>query len=44
VLPDFETATQLTRWQEPDPLIDAPTYTLLVRPLLPGEPECPAAG
>ena len=42
ILTRFEDATQATTWLHPDPMMDAPTYTLLVRPLHPGEPDCPA--
>ncbi len=37
----FQDATQVTEWLHPDPMMDAPTYRLLVRPLLPGEQDCP---
>ena len=37
----FADATELTRWTPPEPAGDAPPYTLLVRPLHPGEPDCP---
>jgi hypothetical protein len=41
VLDLFEDATQATVWEEPD-LFDFPSpVKLLVRPLLPGEPDCP---
>jgi hypothetical protein len=41
VLDLFEGATQATVWEEPD-LFDFPSpVKLLVRPLLPGEPDCP---
>ncbi len=43
VLDSFEDATQVTQWLHPDPMMDAPTFQLLVRPLLPGEPDCPTA-
>jgi len=36
----FEDATQVTEWLHPDPMMDAPTYKLLVRPLHPGEEDC----
>ena len=41
VLPTFEDANQNTQWTHPDPMMDAPPFTLLVRPLHPGEPDCP---
>jgi hypothetical protein len=37
---DFEQATQATTWEHPDGTSEP--LTLLVRPLLPGEPDCPA--
>lgn len=40
VLPLFTDATQATQWTHPDPMMDAPPFTLLVRPLHPGEPDC----
>ena len=40
VLPTFADATQTTQWLHPDPMMDAPPFTLLVRPLHPGEPDC----
>ncbi len=40
VLPAFADATQTTQWTHPDPMMDAPAFTLLVRPLHPGEPDC----
>lgn len=39
---EFDDATQVTQWLHPDPMMDAPPFTLLVRPLHPGEPDCPA--
>ena len=36
----FRSATQLTQWLHPDPMMDAPAYFLAVRPLHPGEPGC----
>jgi hypothetical protein len=36
----FRTATQLTQWTHPDPMMDAPPYFLAVRPLHPGETGC----
>ncbi len=44
VLPAFSDATQTTQWTHPDPMMDAPTFTLLVRPLHPGEPDCHPQG
>lgn len=41
VLATFNDATQVTQWTHPDPMMDAPAYVLLVRPVLPGEPDCP---
>lgn len=40
VLPLFADATQATQWTHPNPMMDAPAFTLLVRPLHPGEPDC----
>ena len=40
VLDEFTTASQLTQWLHPDPMMDAPPFTLLVRPLHPGEADC----
>lgn len=40
ILETFEDATQVTRWLHPDPMMDAPSYALLVRPLHPGESGC----
>ena len=40
ILPTFEDATQNTQWMHPDPMMDAPPFMLLVRPLHPGEPDC----
>jgi hypothetical protein len=37
---EFEGATQATTWEHPDGTSDP--LLLLVRPLLPGEPDCPA--
>lgn len=39
VLADFETATQATTWEHPDG--SSAPVKLLVRPLHPGEPDCP---
>lgn len=39
VLDPFETATQATTWEQPDGSSDP--LQLLVRPLHPGEPDCP---
>ena len=41
VLDLFVDATQSTTWLHPDPMMDAPSFKLLVRPLHPGEPDCP---
>lgn len=41
VLETFAEADQASRWLHPDPMMDADTFTLLVRPLHPGEPGCP---
>jgi len=41
VLDAFVGASQATQWTHPDPMMDAPAFTLLVRPLHPGEPDCP---
>jgi len=43
VLDTFADAGQTTQWTHPDPMMDAPAFTLLVRPLHPGEPDCPDA-
>jgi hypothetical protein len=40
VLDAFVDANQTTQWTHPDPMMDAPSFTLLVRPLHPGEPDC----
>ena len=40
VLNIFAEATQVTQWTHPDPMMDAPTFILTVRPLHPGEPDC----
>ncbi|MGB7860093.1 MAG: hypothetical protein WBM90_06315 [Acidimicrobiia bacterium] len=40
VLTDFTDATTVTQWLHPDQMMDAPTFTLTVRPLHPGEPDC----
>ncbi len=40
VLDTFADASQTTQWTHPDPMMDAPAFTLLVRPLHPGEPNC----
>ena len=42
VLDHFTDASQLTRWLHPDQMMDAPLFTLLVRPLHPEEPDCEA--
>lgn len=42
VLSTFEDATQATEWLHPNPMMDAPTYRILVRPLHPGENDCPS--
>jgi hypothetical protein len=41
VLDEFRDATQVTQWLHPDEMMDAPPFILLVRPLHPGEPDCP---
>jgi hypothetical protein len=41
ILEELQDATQTTQWTHPDPMMDAPPFTLLVRPLHPGEPPCP---
>jgi hypothetical protein len=43
VLDRFSTATQLTQWANPSSDVDTTPYTLLVRPLHPGEPDCQTA-
>ena len=43
VIDTFREATQVTQWSHPDPTMDAPPFILLVRPLHPGEPDCPDA-
>jgi hypothetical protein len=40
VVTEFTDASQATEWLHPDPMLDAPTISLLVRPLLPGEAGC----
>ena len=40
VLDLFSDATQSTTWLHPDPMMDAPSFKLLVRPLHPGEADC----
>jgi hypothetical protein len=40
----FGDATQVTQWLHPDPMMDAPPFTLMVRYLHPGEPDCPVGG
>jgi hypothetical protein len=40
VLDLFLDATQSTTWLHPNPMMDAPSFKLLVRPLYPGEPDC----
>ncbi len=42
MLGTFADANQATQWTHPDPIMDAPALTLLVRPLHPGEPDCPS--
>ena len=42
VLATFEGATQATTWEMPDGGFDFDPATLLVRPLHPGEPDCPS--
>jgi hypothetical protein len=37
----FAEATQVTQWLHPVETMDAPPFTLLARPLHPGEPDCP---
>lgn len=41
VLPLFDDATQVTEWENPDQSRSNPPVQLLVRPLHPGEPDCP---
>lgn len=41
VLAQLQEANQATLWAHPDPMMDAPPFKLLVRPLHPGEPDCP---
>lgn len=41
VMTAFQTANQATLWLHPDPMMDAPPFKLLVRPLHPGEADCP---
>jgi len=41
VLALFEDATQVTQWLHPVETMDAPPFLLQVRPLHPGEPDCP---
>jgi hypothetical protein len=41
VLDLFADATEVTRWRQPDSATGAESLTLLVRPLHPGEPDCP---
>ena len=36
----FADATGATQWTHPNPTMDAPPFTLLVRSLHPGEPDC----
>lgn len=40
VLDLFADANQASQWTHPDPMMDAPAFTLLVRPLHPGEEPC----
>jgi hypothetical protein len=40
----FADATQATQWLHPTETMDAPPFNLLVRPLQPGEPDCPELG
>jgi len=42
VLATFEEATQATTWEMPEDGFDFDPATLLVRPLHPGEPDCPS--
>lgn len=42
VLDIFADANQTTQWTHPDPMMDTPALTLLVRPLHPGESDCPS--
>ena len=41
VLALFDDATQVTQWLHPVETMDAPPFLLQVRPLHPGEPDCP---
>lgn len=43
VLDRFTDATQVTVWENPDPSLANSPIKLLVRPLHPGEPGCPAS-
>jgi hypothetical protein len=43
-LAPFEDATQVTQWLHPVETMDAPPFLLQVRPLHPGEPDCPPSG
>jgi hypothetical protein len=40
ILETFADASQVTQWLHPDPMMDAPPFALLVRPLHPGEEAC----
>ncbi len=40
VIGTFRGATQVTQWLHPNPMMDAPPFVLLIRPLHPGEPDC----
>jgi hypothetical protein len=40
-LESFRDASQVTQWLHPNETMDAPPFILLVRPLHPGEPDCP---
>ena len=40
VLDVFQDASETTQWTHPDPMMDAPAFSLLVRPLHPGEEDC----
>lgn len=41
ILDEFMDASQVTVWESPDPAVFASPIKLLVRPLHPGEPDCP---
>jgi hypothetical protein len=40
IMDTFKGATQVTEWLHPNPMMDAPAFSLLVRPLHPGEEDC----